>query len=97
MPLKSTLGDQEETMPAARIQQARVLAARLLHAQAEEIAFVGPTSLALSFVASGLPWRKGDNLLVYFEDYPSNVYPWMALAERGVEVAPAQHPRIRAD
>ncbi|MGD0813082.1 MAG: aminotransferase class V-fold PLP-dependent enzyme [Verrucomicrobiota bacterium] len=83
--LKSTLGEQEESMPAARIQQARSLAAKLLHARAEEIAFVGPTSLALSFVASGLPWRKGDNLLVYFEDYPSNVYPWMALAEKGVE------------
>jgi selenocysteine lyase/cysteine desulfurase len=84
--LKSTLGDQEETMPEARIQQARALAAKFLHARAEEIAFVGPTSLALSFVASGLPWRKGDNLLIYFDDYPSNVYPWMALAERGVEV-----------
>jgi selenocysteine lyase/cysteine desulfurase len=83
--LKSTLGDQEETMPEARIQQARALAAKFLHARAEEIAFVGPTSLALSFVASGLPWRKGDNLLVYFDDYPSNVYPWMALAEKGVE------------
>jgi cysteine desulfurase / selenocysteine lyase len=83
--LKSTRGDQEETLPVARIQQARALAARLLQAQADEIAFVGPTSLALSFVASGLPWRKGDNLLLYFDDYPSNVYPWMALAERGVE------------
>ena len=30
--------------------------------------------------------RKGDNILIYFEDYPSNVYPWMALAEKGVEV-----------
>jgi selenocysteine lyase/cysteine desulfurase len=84
--LKSTLGDQEETMPAAQIQRARAVAAKLLHAQAEEIAFVGPTSLALSFVAGGLPWRKGDNLLIYFDDYPSNVYPWMALAEKGVEV-----------
>ncbi len=37
-------------------------------------------------MAAGLPWRKGDNILVYFDDYPSNVYPWMALAERGVEV-----------
>ena len=64
--------------------------------QAEEIAFVGPTSLALSFVASGLPWRKGDNLLVYFDDYPSNVYPWMALAERGVEVRLLNIQRIRA-
>jgi selenocysteine lyase/cysteine desulfurase len=83
--LKTTLGDQEETMSVAQIQRARALAARLLHARAEEIAFVGPTSLALSFVANGLPWHKGDNLLCYFDDYPSNVYPWMALAERGVE------------
>ncbi|MFM2083079.1 MAG: hypothetical protein RL380_1770, partial [Verrucomicrobiota bacterium] len=49
-------------------------------------AFVGPTSLALSFVASGLKFRRGDNVLIYHDDYPSNVYPWMALAEKGVEV-----------
>jgi selenocysteine lyase/cysteine desulfurase len=78
--------DQEETITADQIRRARELAARLLGAQAEEIAFVGPTSLALSFVAAGLPFRKGDNVLVYFDDYPSNVYPWMALAEKGVEV-----------
>ena len=30
--------------------------------------------------------RKGDNILIYFDDYPSNVYPWLALAEKGVEV-----------
>src|ERR1022692_1749714 len=97
--LNCTLGDQEETMPVAQIQQARALAARLLHSQAQEIAFVGPTSLALSFVASGLPWRKGDNLLIYFDDYPSTVYPWMALAEKGVEVRllnVREYGRIRA-
>jgi selenocysteine lyase/cysteine desulfurase len=58
----------------------------MLGAQFDEIALVGPTSLGLSFVAGGLPFRKGDNVLIYFEDYPSNVYPWMALAERGVQV-----------
>src|SRR5204863_5017030 len=25
-------------------------------------------------------------ILIYFDDYPSNVYPWMALADQGVEV-----------
>jgi selenocysteine lyase/cysteine desulfurase len=83
---RAATDDQEETFPAAQFQHARELAARLLKAQASEIALVGPTSLALSFVAGGLPFRKGDNILVYFEDYPSNVYPWMALAEQGVEV-----------
>jgi selenocysteine lyase/cysteine desulfurase len=83
---RAALDDQEETLPAGQFGRARQLAAHLLHARPEEIALVGPTSLALSFVAAGLTWRKGDNVLVYFEDYPSNVYPWMALAEKGVEV-----------
>jgi selenocysteine lyase/cysteine desulfurase len=81
-----TEGDQETLLPAMQVQHSRELAARLLNAQPGEIAFVGPTSLALSFIAGGLPWRRNDNLLVYFDDYPSNVYPWMALAERGVQV-----------
>src|SRR4051812_41969926 len=69
-----------------RLQDARNLAGQLLNAHPEEIALVGPTSLALSYVASGLKFRRGDNILIYHDDYPSNVYPWMALAERGVEV-----------
>jgi selenocysteine lyase/cysteine desulfurase len=40
----------------------------------------------LSFVAAGLNFRKGDNILIYYDDYPSNVYPWMALAAKGVQV-----------
>jgi cysteine desulfurase / selenocysteine lyase len=81
-----TLGDQETLIPALQIHKSRELAARLLGAQPDEIAFVGPTSLGLSFVASGLSWKKGDNILIYFDDYPSNVYPWMNLVEKGVQV-----------
>jgi selenocysteine lyase/cysteine desulfurase len=79
------LGDQESFM-LHRLDEARKLAAQLLNCQPEEIALVGPTSLGLSLVASGLNFRKGDNVLIYHDDYPSNVYPWMALAARGVEV-----------
>ena len=82
-----TLDDQETFMTIPRrLDDGRKLAAQLLNCQSEEIAFVGPTSLALSFVAAGLNFRRGDNILIYHDDYPSNVYPWMALAERGVEV-----------
>ncbi|MFZ0826108.1 MAG: aminotransferase class V-fold PLP-dependent enzyme [Verrucomicrobiia bacterium] len=81
----STRGDQEAFV-IHRLNDARQLGAQLLHCQPEEIALVGPTSLGLSFVAAGLKFRRGDNVLIYHDDYPSNVYPWMALAERGVEV-----------
>ena len=82
---EGTLGDQEAFM-MHRLDDARKLTAQLLNCQSEEVALVGPTSLALSFIASGLNFRKGDNVLIYHDDYPSNVYPWMALAARGVQV-----------
>jgi selenocysteine lyase/cysteine desulfurase len=69
-----------------RIEDARQAGARLLNCQPDEVSLVGPTSLALSFVAAGLNFRRGDNILIYHDDYPSNVYPWMALAEKGVKV-----------
>ena len=78
--------DQEGFTYPGLINSGRALAARLLDAKPGEVSFVGPTSLALSFIASGLSLRKHDNVLIYFDDYPSNVYPWMALAERGVQV-----------
>lgn len=78
--------DQEIGLLPDFLAASRGVAAKLLHCQAEEIAFVGPTSVALSLVAAGMRFRKGDNILIYFEDYPSNVYPWMKLAERGVKV-----------
>lgn len=84
--MNGSLDEQELVARGEAVKVARQRAAALLHATPEEIAFVGPTSLGLSLVAAGLPWRKGDNVVIYFEDYPANVYPWMALAERGVQV-----------
>jgi len=86
--------DQEVAMVAHRLLETRQLAARLLRAEVEEIALVGPTSLALSFVGAGFPFREGDNVVLYYDDYPSNVYPWMALAERGVELRYVQAERL---
>jgi selenocysteine lyase/cysteine desulfurase len=81
-----TLGDQEESLPPGFFASIREKARRLMNAKPEEIAFVGPTSLALSFIAGGLKFRRTDNVLIYQDDYPSNVYPWMTLAQRGVQV-----------
>jgi selenocysteine lyase/cysteine desulfurase len=78
--------DDQERFLAQLLLDTRELAAQMIGAHADEIAFVGPTSLALSYVAAGIEFRRGDNVIIYFDDYPSNVYPWMALADRGVEV-----------
>src|SRR6267378_1141674 len=48
--------DQERIVDPAMVETGRSLAARLLNSKPEEVAFVGPTSLALSFIAAGLPF-----------------------------------------
>lgn len=83
---QATRDDQELSVRNHLYSETRERVARLIGAQTDEIALVGPTSLALSYVAAGFPLRRGDNIVIYFDDYPSNVYPWMALAQRGVEV-----------
>jgi len=84
--LSSAEGDQEEAFYHELIHDTRSLGARLMGCTPEETAFVGPTSLGLSFIAAGLQFKRHHHVLVYHDDYPSNVYPWMALADRGVEV-----------
>jgi selenocysteine lyase/cysteine desulfurase len=70
----------------ARVNEARRVCADFIGAGPDEIALLGPTSLGLSLFANGLPWREGDEILCYADDYPANVYPWMELASRGVKI-----------
>jgi cysteine desulfurase / selenocysteine lyase len=68
-----------------RIAETRTLVARLLGADEEEIAFTGPTASGLNAVANGLDWKSGDEIVCYLDDYPANVYPWLALEKHGVK------------
>jgi selenocysteine lyase/cysteine desulfurase len=52
---------------------------------ADDIALVKNTSEALSFVAYGLDWQAGDNIVSSIEEFPSNRLPWESLATLGVE------------
>jgi cysteine desulfurase / selenocysteine lyase len=76
--------DFSETL--ALIQRTRESAARLINASPDEIALLGPTSLGLSLVANGIAWAPGDEVVCYLDDYPANVYPWMNLRDKGVQI-----------
>ena len=70
-----------------RAAEARARTAELVGAAPEEIAFVKSTSHGLALVAEGLDWRPGDEVAVASAlEYPSNVYAWKHLADRGVNV-----------
>ena len=70
----------------AEYDRLREAAAKLIGARdPREIAILKNTSEGLSFVAEGLRWREGDNVITTDLEFPSNAVPWKRLARRGVE------------
>ncbi|HUP47640.1 MAG TPA: aminotransferase class V-fold PLP-dependent enzyme [Thermoanaerobaculia bacterium] len=69
----------------AEYERLRAAAARLIGADAGEIAILKNTSEGLSFVAEGLDWQVGENVVTTDLEFPSNFTPWKNLEKRGVE------------
>lgn len=67
------------------IERVRRRAAELLGALPDEVALVSNTTTGISIVAEALPWKQGDNVVTLADEFPSNLYPWLNLASRGVE------------
>lgn len=79
-------------------EQARKLLAGLLGARPEQVAFMRNTSDCLSTVANGFSWQKGDNVVTFRGEFPSNIYPWLRLREAfGVEVRMCEERAGRID
>lgn len=68
----------------------RGLVGQLINAVPDSIALTRSTAHGMSLLASGLDWRAGDNVVSATGEYPANVYPWMALSPRGVELRQAK-------
>lgn len=62
--------------------KARLLAAQLIAASPREIALATNTSYGINLAAFALPLEPGDVVLAPEGEFPANVYPWMAAAER---------------
>jgi cysteine desulfurase/selenocysteine lyase len=78
-------GDVVWSQWARRMDEVRATAGRMINAQPSEIALVPNTTSGISLVAEGFPWQSGDNVVTLANEFPSNQYPWMNLASRGVE------------
>ncbi len=70
---------QEVTTLRSRVGQ-------LLGADPLTITLTRNTGHGLSLLASGLDWQAGDNVVSVEREFPTNIYPWMALADRQVEL-----------
>ena len=52
----------------------------------DDIALLKNTTEGICTVANGVDWRRGDNLVLPADEFPSNRLPWLALERLGVEV-----------
>lgn len=68
-----------------RASQVRRTVASLIGAGEDEVALVPNTTAGINLVSEGFPWREGDNVVTLANEFPSNQYPWMNLASRGVQ------------
>jgi cysteine desulfurase / selenocysteine lyase len=66
--------------------QVRGRVAELLSVGAESITFTKNTTAGLGLVAAGLDWEAGDNIVGVDREFPANIYPWMGLERKGVEL-----------
>jgi selenocysteine lyase/cysteine desulfurase len=79
-------GDFDWPAWAARTEEARGHAAAMINAAPEEIALIPNTTAGITYAAEGIDWQAGDNVVSLDNEFPSNVYPWMNLHSRGVEL-----------
>ncbi len=63
-------------------QQARELFAKIINANANDIAIIPAASYGLSIAAQNLSVKKGETVLVLKDQFPSNVYCWQELCDK---------------
>lgn len=67
--------------------QVRAQLAALIGADAADVALVANTSTGVVDIASCLPWRQGERIVLLRGEFPTNVTPWQQAARRhGLEI-----------
>ena len=59
---------------------------RIINAPSEFLEFVPNTSYGLHVLVDGLEWNRGDRIAIPSCEFPANVYPFLQLKPKGVEI-----------
>ncbi len=65
-------------------ERVRQCSAKLINADPLEVTFIKNTSEGINYIANGIQWLTGDNMVSTSMEFPANVTPWMNLEQRGV-------------
>jgi len=79
-------GNMHERRWIRQVEKTREMYARLINAEPEEIAFIKSTSQAIAIICKGMRFKSGEKILTADVEFPANIYPWMAMTPKGVEI-----------
>ncbi|MFK4825970.1 aminotransferase class V-fold PLP-dependent enzyme [Paenochrobactrum sp. BZR 588] len=87
--------DHEDYVESSRIQFAQMMSVNT-----EEVAVTRNVSDGVNAIAWAFPFKTGDNIVICADaEHPNNIYPWLRLRERDIDVriVPAINGRIDID
>jgi len=64
----------------------KIFLSNLLNCSPDELALIHNTAEGMNFISHGLNLSSKDEVILLENEYPSNVYPWRHLEEKGVKL-----------
>lgn len=81
------------------VEETRKLIANWINAKPEEITYLWNTTAGINVASQGLELTDGDEVIIPDKEFPANIYPWLALKEKGVKtkIVPFENNELTAE
>jgi cysteine desulfurase/selenocysteine lyase len=67
-------------------EETRAMIGEMINCNEDRISFLDNTTNGMIWLASGIDWKHGDRIILNDVEFPANVYPFLQLKEKGVEI-----------
>ena len=71
--------------------------AKLVNSSSDNIILGNSATYFVHLLAEGLPWKKGDEIILAKGDFPTNILSWLPLRKEGVEIKRIEFKEDRFD
>ena len=66
--------------------ETKTMIGEMINCKSDRIAFLDNTTNGIIWLAQGIDWSPGDRIILNDVEFPANVYPFLQLKEKGVEI-----------
>ena len=66
--------------------ETKTMIGEMINCKSDRIAFLDNTTNGIIWLAQGIDWKAGDRIILNDIEFPANVYPFLQLRDKGVEI-----------